>query len=380
MKPFAIYFPQFYPTKTNDDAWGSGFTDWALVANANLRDAWQRRAPAAGFYDGSSPFVHERQISEAIGAGMGGFGIYHYWFYTHQELNAFEVSLLSKIGSDHSLSWFLIWATEGWSKRWLAKSDTLINFTSAPSQSDIEYHCDYLAQCFTHSDYFRWRGKPLFVWYNLAHFDEPESVVVSYREALMRRGFDIAAAHFVKNPFDLDYCSFTDASYLFEPRLFFGSQSTIRGSKSKAVLNGLRRIFGQMGTESLLVAMDRLQKSGTTYTSTKFLSYMASTERAELLALTSKPFQEVISPGWNNTPRYGSRFTELQPLDPSAFGTLVREALHKSDLPPLLNAWNEWSEGAAIEPCAYLGNSYLNAVSRAIADAASDAKMNRVIF
>lgn len=380
MKPFAIYFPQFYPTKTNDDAWGAGFTDWALVANANLREAWQRRAPAAGFYDGSSMIVHDRQISEAIDTGIGGFGIYHYWFYTHQELNAFEVSLLSKTASDQSLSWFLIWATEGWSKRWLAKSDTLINFTSAPSQSDIENHCDYLAKCFSHKDYFRWRGKPLFVWYNLAHFDAPESVVVSYREALMRRGFDIAAAHFVKNPFDLDYCAFTDASYLFEPRLFFGTQSTIRGSKSKAVLSGLRKILGQMGTESLLVAMDRLQKTGTTYGATKFLSYIASQERAELLAAMSKPFQEVISPGWNNTPRYGNRFTALQPLDPASFGTLVRNAIQKSDLPPLINAWNEWSEGAAIEPCSYLGNSYLNAVTRAISDASSDAKMGRSLF
>ena len=31
-------------------------------------------------------------------------------------------------------------------------------------------------------------------------------------------------------------------------------------------------------------------------------------------------------------------------------------------LPPLINAWNEWSEGAAIEPCAYLGTRYLDAL------------------
>lgn len=55
MKPFAIYFPQFYPTKTNDDAWGAGFTGLALVANSNLRDAWPRRAPATGFYTTDLP-------------------------------------------------------------------------------------------------------------------------------------------------------------------------------------------------------------------------------------------------------------------------------------------------------------------------------------
>ena len=56
-----------------------GFTDWTLVANANLREAWPRRAPAAGYYDGSSPLVHARQIGEALDAGIGGFGIYHFF-------------------------------------------------------------------------------------------------------------------------------------------------------------------------------------------------------------------------------------------------------------------------------------------------------------
>ena len=73
MKPFAVYFPQFYPTATNDMAWGAGFTDWALVANANMRKHWPRRAPAAGFYDGSSTTVHAHQMAEAKAAEKSGF-------------------------------------------------------------------------------------------------------------------------------------------------------------------------------------------------------------------------------------------------------------------------------------------------------------------
>ncbi len=373
MKPFAIYFPQFYRIKTNDDAWGAGFTDWSLVANSNLRDIWQRRAPVAGFYDGSSPLVHARQISEALDAGIGGFGVYHYWFYTHQELSAFEETLMDRCELAQKLPWFLIWASEGWSKRWLAKPDTLIHLTSTPSQRDIEQHCDHLAKCFSHSNYAKWRGKPLFAWYNLGHFDEPEAVVVRYRQALLKRGFDITVAHFVKNPFDLGYSDFTDASYLFEPRLFFGTRSSIRGSKSKAMLNVLRRVFGTSGLESLLVAMDKVQKSGRSYSADVFMSYMSSQERAALLSATKRPCQEVVSPGWNNSPRYGSRFTALQSLEPSSFGQLVRNAMATSDLPPLINAWNEWSEGAAIEPCVYMGRRYLDAVSRVVADAMARA-------
>lgn len=371
MRPFSIYFPQFYPTATNDEAWGVGFTDWALVANANMRDAWPRRAPAVGFYDGASPMVHARQMSEAKAALLGGFAIYHYWFYTHQELGAFEQTMLKNATTGPTLPWFLIWATEGWSKRWLANPETLIQLSSAPTQQEIEVHCDHLATCFSHPTYTRWHSKPLFVWYNLAHFDQPESVVVRYREAMLKRGFDMAVAHFVKNPFDLAYSTFTDASYLFEPRLFFGWQMKTRGSAAKTALNLLKKVVGTAGTESLLVAMDRLQKSGVTHSAARFLAYMGSLERADWLAATNRPRQEVLSPGWNNTPRYGERFTALEALDPAVFGTLVDGALRKSDLPPLLNAWNEWTEGAAIEPCAYLGRSYLDAVTGAVrADAA----------
>ena len=373
MKPFAIYFPQFYPIKVNDDAWGAGFTDWALVANANLRDAWPRRTPAAGYYDGSSPLVHSRQIAEALDAGIGGFGVYHYWFYTHQELNAFEQTLLRPPAGSTLPPWFLIWASEGWSKRWLARPDTLIHLTAAPDRTDIDRHCDHLAVCFASPAYLRWRGRPLFAWYDLGHFDEPERVVAQYRDAMRQRGFDMAVAHFVKNPFDLAYGAFTDASYLFEPRLFFGAQSKARGTTAKTALDGLRRLLGTGAADSLLVAMDWMKKPGTTYTADRFLAYMASAERVQLLSTSKGPRQEVLSPGWNNTPRYGRRFTALEPLEQASFGALVGAAMRASDLPPLLNAWNEWSEGAAIEPCAYLGRRYLEAARAAAADDAGRA-------
>jgi hypothetical protein len=34
------------------------------------------------------------------------------------------------------------------------------------------------------------------------------------------------------------------------------------------------------------------------------------------------------------------------------------------DLPILVNAWNEWTETAAIEPCAYLGTRYADAIAK----------------
>jgi Glycosyltransferase WbsX len=366
-KPFAIYFPQFYPTATNDKAWGAGFTDWSLVANANMREAWTRRAPAAGFYDGSDPKVHLRQMNEATLAGLGGFAVYHYWFFSHQELSAFEQTLIGS-PADSTVPWFLIWASEGWSKRWLAKPDILLHLSPAPTQKQIEVHCDHLAVCFAHPRYLRWQGKPLFAWYNLAHFHEPELVVSQYRAALLARGFEIAIAHFVKHPFDFSYCNITDASYLFEPRLFFSSQTPGRGKKSKALLDVFRKTLGPAAAESLLVAMDKRQRPKSSYEADRFMKYMESRERQLTREKTHRPCQDVISPGWNNTPRYGDKFTALQSLNPAEFGRLVKQATTTTDLPPLLNAWNEWAEGAAIEPCTYFGSRYLDAITAALAE------------
>ena len=363
MTPFAIYFPQYYPTITNDRAWGSGFTDWTLVANANLRNSWDRRAPERGFYDGSSRLVHQKQIVEARAAGLGGFGVYHYWFYSHQELSAFEETLIQRDDKSDGFSWFLIWASEGWSKRWIGDATQLVTLTAEPTTTDIQRHCDYLATCFQQPSYWKWEGKPLFVWYNLGHFINPERVVLSYKEQLSRRGFDVATAHFVKNPFDIQYSKLTDASYLFEPRLFFGSRTAARGNRSKKAMDFCQRLVGRGNVEKLLILIDRFQRTGTTYSAADFLSYMASAERLSLVSTSDRPVQEVISPGWNNTPRYGNRFTALECLTPEAFCKLVQRARNAGMLPPLINAWNEWSEGAAIEPCAYLGRSYLDAVT-----------------
>ena len=45
MKTFAIYFPQFYSIPVNEKAWGAYFTDWTLVANANLHQLWDTLVP-----------------------------------------------------------------------------------------------------------------------------------------------------------------------------------------------------------------------------------------------------------------------------------------------------------------------------------------------
>jgi Glycosyltransferase WbsX len=361
MKPFAIYFPQFYSIATNDRAWGKGFTDWALVAHANLHDRWSRRAPRRGFYDGSDPAVHAAQMQEMQSAGLGGMAVYHYWFYTHQELPVFEQALLASPPRS-KLPWFLVWASEGWSRRWLGDPRTIATLTPSPSNVDIREHCHYLMRCFNHPSYFRWRGKPLFIWYHLGHFDDPEKVVNNYRECLAQMGTEIATGHFIKNPFDARHSALVDVSYLFEPRLYFGTRRKGRGGVAKAAFERMRGVVGEGAAQRLLTLSDRFQQRGRTFSAADHLRYLAGDERARLVRSLPGVVQEVISPGWNNAPRYDLRYTALQDLPVTSFKELVRRASSTDAPPALINAWNEWSEGAAIEPCAYLGTRYLDEI------------------
>jgi hypothetical protein len=361
MTPFAIYFPQFYPIETNDAVWGKGFTDWALLANANMRNQWPRRAPQRGYYDGSSPRVHIEQMEEARGAGLGGFGVYHYWFYGRRELDAFERTRLEHPEAS-SFPWFLIWATEGWSRRWLGDPTEIVHLSSEPDRNAIELHCDYLARCFESESYFRMGVRPLFVWYNLGHFAKPAALVDMYRKCWQARGLDPYTMHFVKKPFDTLLCSLVDGSYLFEPRLYFSFQRPGKSVAAKRVKDALSRALGDRFIARLLVLMDSAASRGTAYSAADFLKYLESAERKSLIAGMQGEVQEVVSPGWNNAPRYGGRFTALEDLPVDLFSKIVARAVAGAKVPALVNAWNEWSEGAAIEPCAYLGRRYLDAL------------------
>lgn len=362
MKPFTIFFPQFYATPTNNDAWGQGFTDWNLVANANLNHRWERRAPRRGFYDGASREVHLAQLDEMQKGGIGGVALYHYWFYGRRELAAFEDTLLSSSG-ENQLPWFLVWATESWSRRWVGDPSVILELPRDPSKEQIELHCEHLTTCFDHPRYFTMEGRPFFAWYNLAHFAEPRRIVESYCEYFAQRGISLATAQFFKNPFDIETSGLTEVNYLFEPRLFFGMSRVGRGKRAKRAFDQLQRVIGEPFSAKLMILIDRFQQKGESHSAEDFLAYLESDTRERLVESIPGVKQEILSPGWNNTPRYQDRFTCLQPLHPHEFGNLVaRASMNDHGIPALINAWNEWSEGAAIEPCAYYGTRYLDSL------------------
>ena len=85
---------------------------------------------------------------------------------------------------------------------------------------------------------------------------------------------------------------------------------------------------------------------------------------------------------WDNTARYGKRATIYLGASPENFrkwlarllGTMPQRNLPEDFI--FLNAWNEWSEGAYLEPDEKHGYQYLEAVKQVLATRCQATSVN----
>jgi hypothetical protein len=364
MKRYAIFFPQFNEIEVNDLAWGYGFTDWSLVSVANAFDYWQRRAPAIGFYNLADEQVVEKQFATAAKAGVEGFGIYHYWFEDESELGAVE-HYLEHASLPKNFDYFYIWANESWSKRWAGKdTDILKTVSTEPSHEEIRRHVNYLKPHLESASYTHVSGRPLFVIYRPEFFKDPVGTLAAYRKAFESAGLNPMVGYCMKSLSDMEYSRHFDFCYLFEPRMFFNFGGL---RKNRFVQTAYKKIIHAVSystAEKWSSMLSKLLNRGSkTYTFKSFLDYFVSSDRDQMVGRLNCPVQNVLTCGWNNAPRYRQHFTELEVPDYKQFSVMLDASLnnpkYSQEIPLLCNAWNEWSEGAAIEPCHYLGDVML---------------------
>ena len=373
MKRYAIFFPQFHRIEVNDLAWGYGFTDWSLVSVANAFDYWKRRAPVCGFYDLADEKVIEQQFATAAQAGLQGFGIYHYWFEDGSELGAVE-RYLTHARLPDKFDYFYIWANESWSKRWAGKdTDILKTVATNPSREQINHHVNYLKPYMQSASYTRVSGRPLFVIYRPEFFKDPVMTLALYRKEFEHAGLNPLIGYFMKSQSDIEYSNHFDFCYLFEPRMYFNFGGLRKNRYVHAAYKKIIHLVSYSTAEKWSSLVSRLLNRGSkSYSFKSFLEYFGSNGRNQMVGQLQCPVQNVLTSGWNNAPRYRRHFTELEAPDPAEFSAMLDASLrnpkYSGDIPLLCNAWNEWSEGAAIEPCHYLGDSMLRTYVNMAAD------------
>lgn len=345
-KAIAFYLPQFHAFPENDKWWGTGFTEWRNTARGVPRFAghYQPRIPKdLGFYDLLHDGVMKRQIDMAKAAGLHGFCFYYYWFNGKRLLER----PVDKFLANRSLNmpFCLMWANENWTRRWDGfESEVLIEQTYR--EEDDEAFMRDLARHFRDQRYIRVAGRPLFIIYRPGIIPDAKETIARWRSILKRQhGLDpwvfMVRGFGDEDPRDYDL----DGAIEFPPH---------------KIAQGLPPINNS-------VQMLDPQFSG------NVISFNQMVERALAVEPPEFPLLRGVTPAWDNEARRQGNGTVYQGSTPQLYQKWLSSCVdfardnpfHDESL-VFINAWNEWAEGAYLEPDVYFGSAYLNATARAL--------------
>jgi glycosyltransferase involved in cell wall biosynthesis len=346
VRPIAFYLPQFHPIPENDRWWGKGFTEWTNVTKAVPRflGHYQPRLPGElGFYDLRSLDVLRQQVSLARKHGLYGFCIHHYWFNGRRLLET-PLNLLLE-NKDIDINFCVCWANENWTRRWDgAEHEILISQAHSP-EDDIMF-ASSLEPVFWDPRYIRVDGRPLLVVYRPRLLPNPLATARRWRQQFASAGLG--------NPYLVMAQTFGDE----DPRLF-GFDAAVEFPPHKLGadaprINAAAKMLDP-SYEGLIYEYDHLVKRAVTAPPPPYKLFPC------------------VCPSWDNEarkPRRGSTFAFSTPAKYGAWLTHACQRVLREFKPEerlvFINAWNEWAEGAYLEPDSHFGFAYLNETARVL--------------
>lgn len=366
-----MYFPQLHAIPENDAWWGKGFTDWDNVKSASpqYEGHYQPRIPLNNnYYDQSKIETLRWQIGLAKQYGVYGFCHYHYWFDGKQLLET-PTNLIME-NKDIDFPFCLSWANETWSRKWDARDHhILIQQTHIPTKERWKAHYDYLIKAWKDPRAIKVDGKPVFVIYRPQRIDKIDDMLAYWRELAIKDG--LPGLYFVfQKQYELlnkNCLNSFDALFQFQPFVAVESPSFNEKSIRHSPLFKLVRSLPERYLDILRGLKGQLIRKLT------FHDY----EDVWKQVVEAHPDPDMTTfPGayvdWDNTPRYKKRAIIFRGATPQKFCkylTKLVESMPERKLPEnfiFLNAWNEWSEGAYLEPDERYGYQYLEAVKNAL--------------
>lgn len=339
----AFYLPQFHPIPENDAWWGRGFTEWSNVTRAvpTFPGHDQPRRPAdLGYYDLRVAEVREEQALLARRYGIDGFCFHYYWFNGRRLLERPLEEIIATGRPDFPFC--ICWANENWTRRWDGQESEVLLHQEHSADSDARLIEDVIP-LFEDRRYIRYAGNPVLVVYRADILPEPRRTAEIWRERCQRHGFGdvhlVAAQTFgIGDPRTLGF----DAAVEFPPH-------------------------------GLEAPRERALEAATPGFEGKVYDYRGAVDFA--LARPAEPYRlhRTVMTAWDNTPRRRQHAHVWHHAAPDHYERWLRGVIERSQLDPtdpeplvFVNAWNEWAEGAYLEPDASHGHAYLQATRRAI--------------
>lgn len=344
-KVVAFYLPQFHPFPENDLWWGKGFTEWTNVAKAQPQflGHYQPRLPAdLGFYDLRQREVIAQQIDLAKGAGVHAFCFHYYWFAGKRLLERPIELFLADPTLD--LPFALCWANENWTRRWDGdESNVLMGQDHSPEDDRAVF--EDMARYIRDPRYLKVGGKPVLVLYRPEILPESKATTDRWRE--QARAMGLGELHLLCTT----AFGFEDhASHGFDGIIDFPPHAIVEGEITRSVTPLHPDFTGKVFDYPTVV-------------------------RRKLDELSTVPdaFVPGVMPGWDNQARKPWAGHAFHNADPESYLAWLSGALkHTQARHPkgeglvFVNAWNEWGEGAYLEPDRWFGHGYLHATRTAL--------------
>ncbi|WP_272031451.1 glycoside hydrolase family 99-like domain-containing protein [Oceanobacillus kimchii] len=345
-KIIAFYLPQFHEVQENNKWWGKGFTEWSNTKKAKplFNNHYQPREPYRDFYyDLTNPGVREWQANLAKKYGIYGFCYYHYWFKGRRLLERPFNEVLASGKPDFPFC--LSWANEPWTRNWNGGSRAILMPQNYGDKKDWKEHFNYLIKAFKDDRYICVGNKPLFVIYRPELIPNLINMMDYWDKLAKQQGLE--GIYFVQtfNGFrPLAPINRFDAAVEFEPHF------TLAHGRNN---NFWRKIKGFSG-EKKFIDYDRIWES------------ILNRNTFQHKKLFLGAFND-----WDNTARMQASGTIYHGASPTKFKSYLSRQIYRAknvyDSEFLfINAWNEWAEGAYLEPDKRYKYCYLEAVSDAL--------------
>tara|TARA_R110002051_G_scaffold139514_1_gene212200 strand:- start:13455 stop:16823 length:3369 start_codon:yes stop_codon:yes gene_type:complete len=346
-RAIAFYLPQFHAIPENDRWWGKGFTEWTNVRRARpqFQGHHQPRRPGElGYYDlMADPQVRRRQAALAHQYGLEAFCFYYYWFSGRRLL---EGPIRAYAEDDEiSFPFCLCWANESWSRRWDGREDQKLIAQYHSPEDDIAF-ISHLSGYLCSEKYLRINGKPLVIVYRPDLLPDPKATAARWREWCRKEG--IGEIHLA---YTLSFVNGTPQEYGFDTAIEFAPNNMNLTQQDDLVLPTSDNFAARMYDLRELAA------------------------RADKYRHPAFRLFRGVTPQWDNTARRMNAAAVMLDGGPAIYERWLRKAAQdmvanvKSPDERLvaINAWNEWAEGAYLEPDQDYGYAWLSATRRALA-------------
>lgn len=356
VKVVAFYLPQFHPIPENNQWWGAGFTEWTNVSKAQPQflGHYQPHIPSElGFYDLRLIDTIRDQANLARHYGIQAFCFHYYWFNGRRLLEKpLNLFLQNK---DINQDFCLCWANENWTRRWDGLESEVLMEQHYSASDDIAFIKE-LSDTFNDSRYIKIEGKPLLIIYRASRIPDLAATVTRWRTTALQEGFPglyLVTAESIDKTDPRTYGF--DAAVEFPPH-----QTHLEDISGK--LDIINPIYQGHAYDYAKLPDDFGKKQGVGY---------------ELF--------KTVMPSWDNEARKPGKGDAFVNSTPEHYARWLKNAIdltmQKAPDRRLLfiNAWNEWGEGAHLEPDLANGYAYLHATAAELAQRCDHSKLEEAV-